>query len=515
MIFKAFKLFSRSLFFALLIFNGEISNAQKVTASLSHGDWHVQDMHHAQGNFYSFTSFKKSVISLPDGGFVAAVRFAGDNWGVVRVSAEGKKLWQAKTKGEATGIAQYKEDFLVTYNDAHVHTKAGLYVGEGLPRSKSTTAALINGSTGKIIKEKILHTSDKASYTDSRTLTQPDGQFSSIFLRVTPLDKSMNDNGKEMKVALSSERILLINFDGDFNPKNTEIHTPGKEELFMGAEGSKDGSFFLSFLTEDEIVVEQFQKDGKKAARLSSTISLKKFWNIVLPVLSINPLNPDAIFISLYYSNKGKDQCNQSFEFNFNTKRVMGSGEQELSRSYVKAFDFQEVKEKGIKVKKLKVPERMRVVDVLVSEGRIAVVKEMATSFDNFIADGVIIEIYDSKWVLQKTIALDRYYEINIDVGRTLGCRMNGSKLELIFPAIGTSIGSVTAKALYAKIDVGTYKLEEYKEMEELNIKKHEPLEGSASIWLSDGVFVESVKTKGGIFKGKKDFESQWFKVAL
>jgi hypothetical protein len=122
-----FRAVSLTIFLSFCLINVFVPGyAQKVTNAFN-GEWHIQEMNHARGNFYSPVSYSKSIILLAVGGYIAVVRFRGEDWGVVKISQEGKLVWQAKIKGAATGIARIKDNFVVTYSDEHENKKGGMY----------------------------------------------------------------------------------------------------------------------------------------------------------------------------------------------------------------------------------------------------------------------------------------------------------------------------------------------------------------------------------------------------
>lgn len=500
---------------SLLFFsNGTFS--QKIT-SVAKEPWHVQEMSHATGNFYSLTSFKKSIVYLPQGEVASAVRFDGENWGVVKLNSSGKQVWQLKTKGAAKGIARYKNDLIVIYSDEHEHKKGGLYAGREASLSKIITAVLISGSTGKIIKEKVIHTNQNACYTDARILTNSDGSISNILLRVTKVDKAMMDKDKEHRHRLNSERLLLIGISDDLNAKVTEVHSPSKEELFMGSEAGPNGSFFLASLTEESLVVEHIQNDGKRIGRLESPVSLKKYFNIIQPIVAIDANNPNSLFVGLNYTSRGKDPMNESFEFNFSTKKVSGSGPQEINKSYSKDLEFERIDGLGKPSKHTE--SSFNLIDILISSDRIAVVKEKQFISSSGSSDAIrynhssiLIEIYDRKWTLLKRIALSREHESFNGIAGTIGMAIIGSNFHLVTNALG---GILKASTVYAKINLQELKVEQYKTLDRLNARNMEPIEGGATLWMPNMVLLEYLDERGGLLKGKKDYHSIWQSMVL
>ena len=95
---------------------------------------------------------------------------------------------------------------------------------------------VLDGKNGKLLSEKIVYDNNNdAVYIDSRILARPDGEFAHLLIRVTSFKRSTNDNAKELKARLSSEKIMLVDLGPNLELKITDIQTPGKEGWFVGS----------------------------------------------------------------------------------------------------------------------------------------------------------------------------------------------------------------------------------------------------------------------------------------
>jgi hypothetical protein len=384
--------------------------------------------------------------------------------------------------------------------------------------SKKISAVVLDGKNGKLLSEKIVYDNNNdAVYIDSRILARPDGQFAHLLIRVTGFKKGTFDEAKELKARLSSEKIMLVDLGSNLELKITDIQTPGKEGWFVGSGVTTNDDFYFATIQDEELVVERFKKDGSKAGRLATPISVRSAWPTAEPITTVDPFDPDNFLIGLRYTRKNKDRMNQAYAFNFSTKKVSGSGEQELNKDYGKSLEYTKIK--GLQDGDSRSEESFRVIDLVATKERIAVIKEMQYTTSNgpdgavrFRKDGVVVEIYDRTWKLLKTIALDKKFEAFTLVGGSVGCRVSDNKLDLVMSAVD---GPLLYATLYARINLDTPALGEYKTLARNGVSNIQPAEGGASLWFPGGVFLEYLVEKGGILKSKKDYSSIWHKVEL
>jgi len=420
----------QAVFLFSFIITGLISGyAQKADPPLSENPWHIQELNEATGNFYSPSSFKKSIIYLNDGA-IGAVQFNREEWGAVRINQQGKIVWQVKVKGLIAGIGRRGDDILLFCSDEKdVIKTANLFVNKTptFGFSKTISAVLVNGTTGKKIQEKVVFDNGQDAYIDSRILIRPDGTFISLLVRVSNSEKSRMDPDKELKERLTSAKLSLLELQTDLSVKTIDIKAAGKEGLFLGSQVGKNDDFFFCSILDDQLIVERFQQSGVATGKLSTPLAVRSFNIKAEPVTAIDPFDPEVIFVGLHYRNKGKGIVNQVFGFNFSTKKIVGTGEEELDKSYRKSLEVNEIRElqKGSLVDM----DALKVIDIVATKDKITVIKEIQFTQSSavnsagirFRNDVLVVSIYDRQWKLLKTITLDKKYEANMPVGRSIG----------------------------------------------------------------------------------------------
>jgi hypothetical protein len=498
-----------TILFYLLISGFIVGHSQKTSLTLSENAWHVQELNGAIGNFYSPSSFKQSIIYINDGA-VAAVQFNKDEWGAVRISQDGKVIWQLKVSGPIAGIAKKDNDILLFYTDEEIKNRIR---AEGL--STKVNALLINDITGKKIQEKVVFDNGSIAFIDYRVLTRVDGSFVNLVVRVSNFEKDRIDPDKERKERLTTSKLSLLDIQRDLSVKTSDIRAAGKEGLFLGSQLGKGDDLFFCSILDGQLMVERFLQSGAPSGKLSTPLAIKTTRGIVQPVISINPHNLDEVFVGLHYKSESRDITNQVFGFNFSTKKVGSTGEDDLGKAFKKSLELNEIKD--LQSGSLVDMEALTVIDVVVTEKKVAVIKEIQFTESSSVNSGgiwfrndvLIVSIYDRQWKLLQTIGLDKKYEANMPVGRSVGIKPIGEKLHFVMSAVE---GALKYATVYAVIDLDNLKLESYSMLDKKGLPKIQAIEGGASLWFPDGVLIEYFDAKGGPFR-RKDFYSTWQKI--
>jgi hypothetical protein len=472
--------------------------AQKITTVIPQADWHVQTSYAATGNNYSPPSYKKSILYLETGEIAIAINYNKDEWGAAKINAQGKKLWETMVKGPVRGISKIGNNILLFYGDED-ERKSGSKI----------SAALIDGKTGKQIKNRVLFDYGSEVYLNAKAMNRPDGSFAFLMVRVSKYIKRRGE-------ILESEKVMLIRVNEELEPNSTNIEPIGRMGFFTGAELLKDDVFCFTSIKDDQLTVERFSIEGNVIDKLSTPIELRTQKYRIDPVITIDPLNSNTLFIGITYTNKNKDHIDQAWEFDFNTKKVRGSGALEYNKDYRKGMEVKEVK--GLQNGRF--DENIQLIDIIATPSKIAVIKEIQYTWltgsqgttVRYRHDAMMIEIYDRNWKLNKTLAIDKKFESFYSVGGSVGLKAIGEKLYAVMTAIDAPLKYAT---IFAVIDLSKQEVETLTTLDRKGISNINLMEGSASIWTADGVFIEYLVEKGGLFKSIKDYTSIWQKVAF
>lgn len=481
------------LFFPVLFIESPIA-AQTVSPPLPRQEWSVKENTPASGNFYSIPSWKHSILYMPDGGFAFAAGFGLDETGIVRLSKEGKPMWQIKLAGTTTtGIAKFGEHLLVLTSDANGSNQ----------NSTQVTAYIVDGARGKILKQKVVFSNTEAVYTDSKILKDVDGKGDQIFIRVSTSSRSILDRGKNMRQRLATEKIMVMTVDADLNSKEYPVPTLGKEGLYIGSAAGKNGEFYLCTVSDDQMMMECFNREGSKKDRLMTAISVRDAWTEPQPVMTIDPSNPAVVFIGMKYETKGKDEIHNMFEFNFSKRNTTSFGEQKLTGKYGKSIDYISIK--GLDRGERGYESGMKITDVLATPERIVVVKEImhyktsSKSSNWLLNEGVSVDIYDRQWKLLKTVGVNRSAGSYTNEGRSTGARIESNKLILVMSAFA---GFMKAGTAFALINLENGEMEKLASIDHSGVDGTTRTEGSATFFINNGFFMSQIIERGKASKG-------------
>ena len=161
--------------------------------------------------------------------------------------------------------------------------------------------------------------------------------------------------------------------------------------------------------------------------------------------------------------------------------------------------------------------ESLKVIDIVTTKEKIAIIKEIQFTESSSVNsagvwyrnDVLVVSIYDRQLNLLKTVALDKKYQANMPVGRSIGINAAGEKLHLVMPAVE---GVLKYAIVYAIIDLAGQKLELFTMLDKKGLPNSQAIEGGATLWFPDAVLIEYFDVKGGPFR-KKDFYSMWQRV--
>ncbi len=495
------------LFFSLLFVLLNVQ-AQKAESPLPETTWHIQELSSATGNHSSPNSFKKSILYLNNEA-VCAVQFNKEEWGVVKINSHGKELWNFKVKSPLVGLAKFGDNIVFFHAEVGKVMKVGSW---GF--TKELHGVLLNGKDGSLIKTRLVFDNADWAYFDYRVFTQPGGEFSNLAVRVS---NSVNERtGIDKRYRLTSAKLLLLQLNADLSvTKTIDIPAIGKEGLFQGIQAGKNNDVFFCSLIDDQLTVEHFDQFGKAIGKLAAPLSVRQHDMILEPITTADAFAPSTMFVGLYYKNKDKDFANQVFEFDFSNNKVVGTGEEELTKNFRKSLVPSKIKE--LKKGDLDYIDKLNVIDVVSTGEKIAVIREIqfeegssVSSGFWFRAENLLVSIYDRQWKLIKTITLDKRHLYNKTIGRSIGINIEGENLRLIMSAMD---GNATHAIAYAIVDLAKQELKEFKTVDKYRVSKDHTLEGGASLWFPDGVLVEHLIPKGGAFNQNRNFYSVWQKI--
>lgn len=431
---------------------------------------------------------------MPDGGFAFAAGFGLDETGVVRLSRDGKPMWQIKLGGTTTtGIAKFGEHFLVLTADVKGDNQ----------NTTQLTAFIIDGTRGEILKQKTVLSNPDAVYTDSKILKDADGKGDQIFVRVSASSRAILDRGKNMRQRLATEKIFVMTVDAELNIKESPVPSLGKDGLYIGSAAGKSGEFYLCSVADDQLMMECFNRDGSKKDRLMTVISVRDAWTEPQPVMTTDPANPAIVFVGMKYETKGKDEIHNIFEFNFSTKKANSFGEQKLTGKYGKSIDYVSIK--GLERGERGYESGMKISDVLATPERIVVVKEImhyktSSSRSNWLLnEGVSVDIYDRQWKLLKTVGVNRSAGSYTNEGRSTGARIEGNKLVLVMSAFA---GFMKAGTAFALINLENGEMEKLASIDHSGVDGTTRTEGSATFFINNGFFMSQIIERGKASKG-------------
>jgi hypothetical protein len=481
-----------ALFIALFAATG-ILQAQKTFPPSGELDWKILDVPTNVSTFYDngfSRSYSAGAVYVSESEAVVPVRFKKGAYGLVKVNKEGKVVWQTPLDGCIKGMAKFKNKIMVLMADVSKTNEndiENLYVATADPL------------TGKTAGKKKIFENPRELRVEPLFHKTTAGEFNKLLIRTTA-DK-INNRLWDADHVLKNGRLQVIGLGEDLSVKQTqEINLPAKDAAFIGSVVNDAGELFVAAAIEDQVVTYKFNASGVLESRLQAPFNAKNGFS-KYPVLVADKTNSQGVLLGLNFINNNKGRSNQVYRFDFATKKVTGTGEEELNREYAKSIELQKLEgshRSGFK----KEPEDLRIIEIVQKDDKYVVVKEMREQIINsngsevFNNEAIIISFYDQNWKPIKNIGVDKRYSSFGRYSVSLGIYAMGDYLYL---TSGTLTGPASYGDYLCVTNTRSMTLEKLVLLDKAGIGNAKSIEGGATVWFPD-TFLLNYDVLGSMF---------------
>jgi hypothetical protein len=456
------------------------ADAQKVDLPLKEKEWFVQN--------FGADLLPADIVYISATEALAPVKIGKKEYGVVKINAEGKEFWKTPVPGLIVGLGKAEDKVTVVYS---------------LDKSKNLIlmAVSLNATTGKIISEEAIYENKEDRIYRFKGENHPGGILNHILIRKTA--NSANGWVSRSNLGKTTE-CVLITFDESGKKKNTiQLNIP-EDSYFLGSVLDKHNELYVGYHQQNTLVVERYNSSFKQVQKLQTELPVQKIGELI-PLLYADPID-QKIWLTATYVNEGKDKAHQTFCFDFNSKKVLASGDEELDKSFRSSIEMKEVE--GVKNANLKMIPFLKPVGLFTTEDKV-IVLEQADYLDahgtkgatRYATNGLYVSFYNRNLKKIKTIGLNKWYECFVDVGTSLGYNYKESKLYIATPANGKGIGSNVN--LFCVVDIKTENFENVIKLDNGSLTNSIPVEGNATFWFKDGCLISYIIPVGGAFSSK------------
>lgn len=399
-------------------------------------------------------------------------------WGVVRANKDAKITWQFEGGEEGmVGAGLIGKDVIVI-------------VDEWEGKVRKAKAILLNGETGKKIREQIVFEGIVKGRSKLRVQNDENGVFKDLLV--------ISHEDKKLPPA-----IHVIFFDDQLRvlPKVTlrPTYTPLQ---FAGSLVSKSGEIVLADFSEEQLVVTRFGKDGKELNKLSTILTRKS--DDFQSVLQFDINNPDAVIIALKYNPAKKDWVTRVLRFDLKAGKVISSPDEPLDKSHAQSYKLSEVK--GVKDGNVKWIEEAVIAGIVQWNDKTFLIREIRTSisiprssgrsdleYDNH---ACMISVYDAALKAGVTTGFQKRYHSNLPSSLTIGFHVYNDKLIIIAPA---SAGLTSSELIFATMDLKGQRMEKVSLLSGLRSGGFTAVESNATLWFDESFLIQELRMGKGL----------------
>ena len=354
-----------------------------------------------------------NMIAIDDMNAFGHIEYGAAKAAMIVMDQKGQFLWNEPVKGYIKGEAKWNGNVIVFYSEKR--------------SGGALHAAIVDIKEKKIVKDKIIYDIP----------TKPDGD---IYIENDP---SNNFNHLLFRSTSNNPLITLITLSADL-----EIYTKvlwiAKSKSFIGSHASKQGNIFITGISDNMLITEQFDREGELKNKLQIELDIRNksyFTAISRPDTFTN----NNILVAIQYLNADKDKAINLYNFDFDAEKVIRSTPVLLDRAYLDALDE---KEPGAK-KNLKPIDYLMPVDILTTQNKIMLVKEVRTQYTSgnnsnvsVLNTAAVVSVFNKKMQPLHENVLNKSYQAIPSWDSQLKCFSRNEKLYVFSSEGATGIFS-------------------------------------------------------------------------
>jgi hypothetical protein len=492
----------RPVFSLLFILCYTCSQAQKVDIPTAEVDWCIQSVSSDISNALSdVPAFAKGILYISASEMIAPVKLGKKEYGVIKINSSGKLLWQVSISDPILGIGKLNGKIIVFFKEEKAN-------------ATQVMGAVLDATTGKKLVEKTAFENTEETRAEVKILNTPSGEFSHMLIRATADKGKFSPYTADMGGrSLKTLKCYAITYDESLNPTKTQQMAVPPESNFIGCVANKEKEIFAVYAEDDKMVAAKFTKDGASVTKLMAPFNQKKD-RFIYPEISADESFPQRILLAVSFPNGSKDMVHTLYNFDFDAKKVLTTGEEPLDKDYMKTIEMEEIKEaKDIKFRYI---AALQPVGILPSADKIIVIKEkriISTSNSGssmYSTEHLFVSFYSKDLKPIKTIGLNKYFESFMDVGRSISWHVYGDKLYITTSAIS---GVASYVSLLCTVDMPSMKFEKITALDKGDLSRDKTIEPGATLWFPKTVFVNYLIPKGGLIV--KDVNTVMQKITI
>lgn len=449
-----------------------LTNAQKTQVLPGEKDWVITSVNSNAKEWFFGTGdvFDKDILYFTNE-VVFPVRYDKGS-GLVKMTKDGKIAWTLNFPSAIIGIGKQKEQVLV-----FLRSDAGI----------SLTA--VDLSTGKSASEQAVYVPAKKEGDHEILLNDAAGNSRYLVIRV---DATHGERFPETSDRDAVAKLITITADAQLHLTKKELKLAGNGNAFVGVATNEDNELFVASQNAGALLVEQFSPQGEPVNKLTTSFSLKKKGTFV-PVMTIDSRNSKTVLLGMHYESSNKSSKNIFYAFDFASKKISVSGEEELDKDFARSLHA--VKEHKGLAGRIGSIEDLQIVDILPTTDKFIVIKEMRSAgmdehrIDLF-HEYIVVSFYDRSWKLLQNIAYDKMLQTGSS-GRSLGYWMDNGKLYIVANALTSVL--VEYASLLLTVDINSMQLEKTRVLDKTGLEAKSFIEAGGTIHFGNILYVQNM----------------------
>lgn len=341
-----------------------------------------------------------TMFAIDDNTAVGHIVYGSLNEAFVVVDQKGQLLWSEPVRGYIKGEGKWNGNVIFFYREK----------SNGGPLH----AAIVDLKEKKVIKDKIIYDIPKKSDGDIHIENDPHGNFSSLLFRSNDSEPLIN--------------MITLSADLEINMK---VLLPANSRTFIDIHTSKQGDIFLTTMVNSKLIAEKFDKEGEVKSKLQVDLDIrnKSYFTAVsrLDTFANNTL------VAIQYVNSDKDKAINLYRFDFEAEKVKAAPPVLLDKAYAGTLEEKEPDAR----KRLKQIDEMVPVDILATQDKVILVKEIRTLYStpNSVAalnNAAVVSVFNKELKPLRETVLNKYYQAYASFNSHLVSFIHNDKLYVL-----------------------------------------------------------------------------------
>ena len=438
--------------------------------------------------YYSREPFKQSVgdveaskVYIEPNEAIVLVAYRKDEYGVIRINADGRVKWNTAIKGIPMKVALFGDKIIVITN-ADFKTFGGF--------SKEYGIVEIDPSSGRLVASESLYKRTDDEYI--KLLSSKNGSF--FYVGIS------HDSGK--KDATKGFSLLSLNDKLQLSTPVTFKIDPSSTFRDCVADSKGDVYISTSLNEEDAMQVYCFSSSGEKKGMtlLPFNRKSKSIFNCRLFATD----KTDNVYASLEYKNSDKVEALELYQLDF-TNNKKKSSSTVVTKEFIKQKK-EEIKAAGNATEKPHADDwnNLRIKAIVESGDNVLVLREAYASSMNYVPNSAMsrsdewttsdafLSVYSKDLKELTTVVIPKYMSLNFPMGYGSSIHIKGDKLYFV----SAQLKPTTAILGILNLTTLAFEIET---LPKQDISKADFPEPKATLWFDKNFLVDYIDPKNGI----------------